>query len=252
LSPANALAELRRTTRDEHDRIEHLLRLTEPMPLARYATILSGFGAFLRAWEPRVLAALPERLRPWYEPRRRARLASADVDWLVRAAGQTPRAMNVDAALVLPLVDAAQAFGSLYVIEGSALGGRVIEPLLKKTLGLERGHGASYFHGFGEETGAMWSDFRAVAAREIGDSPEAVAAACQSARRSFAALLELFASLSPLPTTMDIDLTEPPPPDGDITHVRPAAAPLLQLDVDLAFVAPRDPDTGPDTVILLR
>ena len=197
MSSENALAELRLTTRAEHDRIEHLLRLAEPMPLERYAAILAGFDAFLRAWEPRIHAALPERLQAWFRPRRRGGFASADVEWLRTVADVTPPALTAHAATTLPLTDLAEVMGSLYVIEGSALEGRVIAPQLKRTLGVDQGRGASYFHGFGGEAAAMWSNFRVLAALEIGDSSRDTVRACKSAKRTFAALLEMFAPLAP-------------------------------------------------------
>ena len=197
MSSENALAELRLTTRAEHDRIERILRLDEPMPLERYGAILCGFDAFLRAWEPRIHAALPERLQPWFRARRRGGFASADVEWLRAVAGVAPVPMISKLAATLPLGDPAEAMGSLYVIEGSALDGRVIAPQLKRNLGLGQGRGASYFHGFGGETGAMWANFRVQAALEIGDSSRNTVRACQSAKRTFAALIDLFASLAP-------------------------------------------------------
>ncbi len=197
MSSENALAELRLTTRSEHERIEHVLRLDEPMPIERYGAILCGFDAFLRVWEPRIHAALPERLQPWFRARRRGGFASADVEWLRAVAGIAPVPMSSRLAATLPLGDPAEAMGSLYVIEGSALGARVIAPQLKRTLGLGQGRGASYFHGFGGETGAMWANFRMQAALEIGDSSRNTVRACQSARRTFAALIDLFAPLAP-------------------------------------------------------
>lgn len=197
MSPESALAELRLTTRAEHDRIEHILRLPEPMPLERYAAIASGFDAFLRVWEPRIHAALPERLQGWFRPRRRGGFASADVEWLRDVAGIEPTAFSTGMTAALPLNDLAQVLGSLYVIEGSALGGRVIAPQLKRTLGLDQGRGASYFHGFGGDTGVMWANFKVVASLEIGESSRATVRACQSAKRTFAALIDLFAPLAP-------------------------------------------------------
>ena len=197
LSSEHALAELRLTTRAEHDRIEAILRLTEPMTLERYAAILGGFDAFLRAWEPRIHAALPERLQGWYRTRRRGGFASADVEWLRAVAGIERQTTAAHQAATLPLGDLAEVLGSLYVIEGSALGGRVIAPHLKRTLGLAQGRGASYFHGFGAETGVMWNNFRVLASLEIGESSRSTVRACQSARRTFAALIDLFAPLAP-------------------------------------------------------
>src|SRR5881392_2253679 len=82
LSSDTTLAELRLMTRADHDRLQRILRLDAPMPLARYATILCGFDAFLRVWEPRIHAALPERLQSWFRARWRGGFASADVEWL--------------------------------------------------------------------------------------------------------------------------------------------------------------------------
>ncbi len=221
-----ALSELRASTRPEHDRIEGLLRLTEPMPLARYAAIMSGFDAFLRTWEPRVHDALPARLQPWFRARRRGGFASADVAWLRDEAGEAPPDMRAMAAAALPLDTLVQALGSIYVIEGSALGGRVIAPHLKKTLDIGPGHGASYFHGFGGQTGEMWRDFRLLAALEIGESGEAIVQACMSARRTFAALIDLFAPLAP-PADLALDVDSPPPVDTgpDATVHLPALPP---------------------------
>jgi len=193
LSSENALAELRLSTRAEHDRIEQVLRLAEPMTLERYGAIVCGFDAFLGVWEPRIHAALPQRLQGWFRSRRRGGFASADVEWLRSVAGIAPVAMSATMASALPLVELADVLGSLYVIEGSALGGRVIAPHLKTTLGLEPGRGASYFHGFGGETGVMWANFRVLASLEIGESSHSTVQACQSANRTFAALIDLFA-----------------------------------------------------------
>lgn len=265
MSSENALAELRLTTRAEHDRIESILRLTEPMTMARYATILCGFDTFLRVWEPRIHAALPLRLQSWFRARRRGGFASADVEWLRAVAGIAPVPLSAATAAALPLGDMAEILGSLYVIEGSALGGRVITPHLKSTLGLGQGRGASYFHGFGGETGVMWSNFRVLASLEIGESSRATVKACQSAKRTFAALIDVFAPLAfdmlPAPTRPaaaqeiaptllmafaddDADSTRPAPLDA--THVELPLAPAQEstlLDV------PRDgwPDAAAET-----
>ena len=214
MNPDNALTELRLTTRVEHERIESLLRLEQAMPLERYAAILAGFDAFLRTWEPRIQSALPERLQHWYRARRRGGLASADLDWLRDVAGIVPAPVNAVAAARLPLRDLAELLGSLYVIEGSALGGQTLAPRLKTTLGLGLGHGASYFHGFGGETATMWRDFRVLASLEIGESSKATVRACKSAKRTFGALIELFEPLAPLPDLgAAADTTVVLPPD---------------------------------------
>jgi len=183
LSTEPALVALRVGTRAEHERVERLLRLETPMSMQRYTTVMAGFDAFLAAWEPRIADALPERLKPWFSER--------------RTGVQPLQAMRVDAVHALALDETAATMGSLYVLEGSALGGRVLCPQLRQTLGVGPGRGCDYFEGFGDATGAMWRDFRQVSSEEIGDSPQAVAAACEAAKNTFEAMLDAFALLPP-------------------------------------------------------
>ena len=233
MSSENALAELRLTTRAEHDRIENILRLAEPMPLERYGAILCGVDAFLRVWEPRIHAALPERLQAWFRARRRGGFTSADVEWLRSVEGIEPVPMAAHLAATLPLGDLAEVLGSLYVIESSAPGGRVIAPHLKRTLGLGQGRGASYFHGFGGETGVMWNNFRVLASLEIGESSRDTVRACQSARRTFAALIDLFAPLAAP--------AEPVAPRPDVPQrIAPALLMAFGGDADAPGPAPAD------------
>lgn len=243
LSSETVLSELRHATRAEHDRI---LRLTEPMPIERYGAILCGFDAFLRAWEPRVHAALPERLQGWFRTRRRGGFASADVEWLRSEAGLELRDMRACAAATLPLGGLAEVLGSLYVIEGSAPDGRVIAAQLKRTLGLAQGRGASYFHGFGGETGVMWNNFRVLAALEVGESSRATVLACESAKRTFAALIELFAPLAADAEAQAAESAAAPPRIAPALLRAFAAAPPAPQDddhIDLPDDVPEEGDT---------
>lgn len=196
--PADAwlLNELREKTRTEHTRIESVLRLAQPMSAARYASVMNGFHEFLCRWEPRLATALPTHLRDWSAKRRRSGLAADDL----RQLGARPCPRLADAAdhavRHIPMADAAGALGSMYVIEGSALGGQVIAPMLKASLGLTPATGASYFHGHGPATGAMWRDFREVITRELGHDEASARSACLSALRTFAALCEVFERVS--------------------------------------------------------
>jgi heme oxygenase (biliverdin-IX-beta and delta-forming) len=53
-----------------------------------------------------------------------------------------------------------QAFGALYVMEGSSLGGRMIQKmLLKNNPGLLQPKHLSFFNGYGEATSAKWKSF---------------------------------------------------------------------------------------------
>ena len=198
------LPRLRRCTAPLHDEIEALLRLEAPMPLARYGRILRGFHEFLQLWEQRVRHALPESLRPWFDARRRAPFAARDLRALALPEDPAMRAAARASQHRLRLDSPAAALGSLYVLEGSALGGQVLTPMLHARHGLTPEHGTAYFHGFGARTGAMWREFRQLAQAQAGADEADRAAACRAAVQTFQALIETFAPVdhaaSDLPT----------------------------------------------------
>ncbi len=186
------LPRLRRCTRPLHDDIEALLGLEAPMPIARYGRILRGFHEFLQLWEPRVRHALPAALRPWFDGRGRASFAARDITAL-SVPDDAPLRAAARASQQRMLLDSpAAAMGSLYVIEGSALGGRVLTPRLLAAHGLTPERGAAYFNGFGAQTGAMWHEFRQFADAQAGQDAASRTAACRAAVQTFKALIETF------------------------------------------------------------
>lgn len=66
-----------------------------------------------------------------------------------------------------------QAFGALYVIEGSTLGGQVISKMISKQLGLDGDAGISFFKSYGEQTMAMWEKFKVVLERHANTQQDA-------------------------------------------------------------------------------
>jgi heme oxygenase len=121
--------------------------------------VLQSFDAFLAAWEPTVAAALPAPWHAWLAARSRRPFLRQDLAALGIAPADAP-------ARVPALPDAAAAWGSVYVMEGSALGGQVVTRSLAEA-GLHPHRGAAYFHGWGGETPAMWRDFRATLERQL-------------------------------------------------------------------------------------
>ncbi len=55
-----------------------------------------------------------------------------------------------------------QAFGALYVIEGSTLGGKIISKIMSKQLNLIDEKGLSFFISYGDSTEKMWDQFKEV------------------------------------------------------------------------------------------
>lgn len=150
-----------------------------------YARVLQVFDSFLAAWEPAVAAALPAAWHAWLRARSRRPFLQQDLAMLDIAPARA-------AAGVPHLRSPAAAWGSLYVLEGSALGGQVITRALAGA-GLHPHRGAAYFHGWGSDTDAMWRDFRAVLEQQV-TGPSALAQACDAACRTFDALSNLMES----------------------------------------------------------
>lgn len=61
-----------------------------------------------------------------------------------------------------PLAHSSHIFGCLYVLEGATLGGQIVSRHLRASLGLTAESGASYFSGYGVDTGPRWKAFCAV------------------------------------------------------------------------------------------
>jgi len=174
-----ALLALRRATRERHARIDRLMDLGRMRERGRYGRILQAFHAFLAPWEQSVAHALPTHRHGWLHERSRRHFLQEDM----AALALQPLA---DAPAVPDLHGNAAAWGSLYVMEGSALGGQLITRTLAGS-GLAPGGGLSFFHGWGEETPAMWREFRAELRTELA-APDCVEAACAAACATFDAL----------------------------------------------------------------
>jgi heme oxygenase (biliverdin-IX-beta and delta-forming) len=80
-------------------------------------------------------------------------------DWLAADLHALALPLPAPQSLGFKLPTSGHGFGCLYVLEGSALGGRVISKRVKQTLGLGPASGGAYFHGLGRQTSSHWSDF---------------------------------------------------------------------------------------------
>jgi heme oxygenase len=141
------LDSLREATRSAHAAIEHVPALSRLMAgdltRADYGATLSRLYRFHAGLEPALAAALADlpELAAFTAPER-SRAIAADLAEL--GLGLPPPA----APEALPVMtDAPAALGCLYVVEGSALGGRVIARRLADTLGVTDDRGARFFGG---------------------------------------------------------------------------------------------------------
>jgi heme oxygenase (biliverdin-IX-beta and delta-forming) len=80
-------------------------------------------------------------------------------DWLAADLHVLATALPAPQSFGFELPTSGHGLGCLYVLEGSALGGRVISKRVKQALGLGPATGGAYFHGLGRQTASHWLDF---------------------------------------------------------------------------------------------
>ena len=136
---------VRRATARQHAALQAILQLASPLPYRRYLDALRGFELFLAIWEPRIDDAIPADLRGWFASRSRRSLLQRDLDRLDkgRVTQDEVERECEQAVSEIELPSVAATFGSLYVLEGSALGGQVIARMARTTLGLDSTNGAA-------------------------------------------------------------------------------------------------------------
>jgi heme oxygenase (biliverdin-IX-beta and delta-forming) len=177
------LERLKRETRGAHDRLEAGLDLLQaPLGRDRFVRLLERFWGFHAIWEPAVGRALADDA--FLEPRLKLHKLEADLFALGRTPDEIARLPRCfEAAQLAPLARRpAAALGTLYVLEGSTLGGQVISRALKTAPWLPPG-GLAYFDPYGPRTGAMWRDFRDYAAHR--STPAADAEMLAAAKATF-------------------------------------------------------------------
>jgi heme oxygenase len=173
------LPALRAATRAHHERLDRLIDLRRLRDRHRYGRLLQAFDGFLAPWESCVASALPPAWQGWLRQRSRRPFLQRDLRVLQLDAGAQLQPMPRFAT-------AGAAWGSIYVMEGSMLGGQVITRSLGDA-GLGPDRGAAYFHGWGPATGAMWKETRTLLDHHLAD-PRALAQACNGACVTFDAL----------------------------------------------------------------
>jgi heme oxygenase (biliverdin-IX-beta and delta-forming) len=145
---------LRQETEVDHQAVEGALPLMqEGLNTAQYVQCLERIYGVVAAWEDRAAEVAPQWLRPTLTARQRKPLLELDLAWF----GLTK---HDEGRPALPeMNDLASLFGTMYVMEGSTLGGQFIARHVETALHLTEGRGNSYFRGHGNRTGLMWKEF---------------------------------------------------------------------------------------------
>lgn len=115
---------------------------------------------------------------PDYPDRRKTDTLERDIHFLN---GSLPKKAKYPA--IPAIEDQIQAFGALYVIEGSTLGGQIISGMFTKKLNLSE-NGLSFFRGYGDSTRQFWGNFKAALDRH-SDNANAVNKIIASANETF-------------------------------------------------------------------
>jgi len=174
------LERLKIETRPAHDRIEAAIDLDRRIASRdAYRDLLIRFYGFHKAWESD--AAEVAHDRTFFRNRCKTELLARDL----AALGLEPDEIEAlpQCRPLMPLPAPEAVLGSMYVVEGSTLGGTIIAREVERRLGLTPETGCAYFRSYGRETAAMWKSFGAVLLE--ASSPEADDVIVASAQRTF-------------------------------------------------------------------
>jgi heme oxygenase (biliverdin-IX-beta and delta-forming) len=154
------LAQLKARTAHQHQQTEDRVDLMrDDFSLEDYKNLLKRFYVFYKSFDEKLRESLKENPFDFYgEERFNTPRLIADLKSLEMSDGEISEIGTFDD---LPALDSIEkTFGSLYVIEGSTLGGQVISRHLKEKFGFDESSGAAFFSGYGKDTGKMWNGFR--------------------------------------------------------------------------------------------
>jgi heme oxygenase len=182
--PVPALREqLRHGVSDAHARLEGALDLIGRLSDRRhFLKVLEGFLGFHLVWEQAIRRNAA--VGCFVEPRSRLPHLRRDLAALGRTNSEVARLPLCAEAAALAS-GAPEAVGSIYVLEGSTLGGQVIGRGLAQA-GWAPPGGLAYFNPYGGRTGEMWRGFGRWAEDMV--PAEQRPAAVQGAQRTFAVL----------------------------------------------------------------
>lgn len=120
-----------------------------------YAQILQLFYGYFGGLEQQINYFIGSEQLADFNERRKTEAIADDI----KSLGHQP--VDVAQGSALPeITNVLQAFGALYVIEGSTLGGSIISKMISGKLGIN--NGLSFFNSYGDNTMNMWAKFRHV------------------------------------------------------------------------------------------
>jgi heme oxygenase len=151
-------AELKKSTQHVHAELEKILviHMRKIGSAADYIDLLELMFGFYYPLQQKLLPFLDNQHFSGRQRGRQAENILADTRYF--NPGQNKRPLLCGA---LPQITSyPSSLGALYVLEGSTLGGRIITGMIARQLGMNTDNGFSFFNAYGEETTAMWDNFK--------------------------------------------------------------------------------------------
>lgn len=149
---------VKRETTPNHIALEDLLapKLQQLSSRTGYAAILKTFYGFFQPMEKSTNPFISIQQLPDYLERRKAENILLDLKALGEASDSLPLCTQIPV-----ITNVAEAFGALYVLEGSTLGGQGITRMLLKNPLLQLNENeVRFFKGYGVDTGKKWIAFQ--------------------------------------------------------------------------------------------
>lgn len=153
---------LKEQTKKQHDDTEVKLQsqkiFDKSYTLEDYKTLLIHNYQLISRYEPQIQKQLQSYPELKLELRSKIAALKTDLNNL--------NIQTMDENPTHNLENEAEAFGALYVMEGSTLGGNVIAKQLKRNLEFENVE-FNYFGVYGENTGVYWNEFKSIIDKSI-------------------------------------------------------------------------------------
>lgn len=154
-------ARLKNETADAHVAIETRMGImADGLTIERYIEILRAFYSFYVPFESKLtsLVGISEAASFYAPARLKREHLERDLAYFDQRNGGlvTLPETNREA---FQFLESNQAWGALYVVEGSTLGGQLITRHMRERLNLQSGAGLEFFAGYGDQTGARWKEF---------------------------------------------------------------------------------------------
>jgi heme oxygenase len=177
-----------------HQELEKALvqRMRAMRTMEDYIALLQIFYSFFGALEERISIYVSASELPDYLQRRKSESLAVDICSL---GGVLPEKVSISE---MPAIDNhLQAFGALYVMEGSTLGGQIISQMIAKQLGIQE-KGLSFFQSYGKDISTMWATFKLTLDKQANNEAdeERIIAAADDTFHKFKAVMDRHAKFN--------------------------------------------------------